>query len=922
MNDKSRFGIVLFIFFLSGASALVYEVVWIRSLEILFGSSTSAVATVLAVYMGGLAVGAAFLSRISDRFRVHPFLIYSGLEVGIAVCAVILPYLFPLAGQLYGDNYSVDGPNTAGTALRFGLITLFLLVPTMLMGATFPVMVKGLTAYFPKNQWQKLISSLYGMNTLGAVCGVFLAGFILLRFMGLSQTNLTAVALNLVAAVTALTLWRFGASMAAPDSGTESTPNQMTGVSFPQWTIVVVAFVTGFSALSCEVVWTRVLKLIFAGTTFSVSIMLMSFLAGIGLGSMITSRWKGNAHIRIPLLLVGFGVFTAIGVPLVFKSVEIWGFIIRSLTPDDSSATWGQAVTGRFLLSALIMFVPALMSGAIFPQLATMVSQSVGLGKGMAQRVGSVFAMNTVGGVCGSLATGFLLIPRLGTRGTVLLSAILLISLGIFLLIRTVRPLHWKFGVTAGAAIMVLIYTITSFSGVHYIGKLREWADTQVLFFNEGIGASVIVVQNGTEGQKRLYTNGSFAVGTSLESLQTVGFLGQLPCIFAQQTDDALVIGMGMGVTLASVASHPFTDITCVEIIPGVYDAARNFTEFNDDVLDDPRIRTVVEDGYSYLKWSDQTYDVITCDPIHPAFGSPTLYTREFYELCMDHLNPGGALAQYIPIHQLCREDFQLLVRTFMSVFPNCVVFMGLSHGVLIAREDSVELDVDKLASLFAVTEETAYSSQPPSTLLERIGIYSPAKLLATVALDTEGLREISGPGPINTLNHTRLEFSESRSYGHDTRVENLAMILNHPPDLATLVVQPEAAWPGDMATQVRILQAGRRHLLQGYYNVFNRNQKAALHHARMADVLLDGDMEVMAAVGVNVIVTAHFLHAKAALTQYKELQAKATVDNATERAQLQNIVRISLERALALQPDHRNAKMLLDEVTVLNDSE
>ena len=608
--------LLLVAFFLSGVAGLVYELVWIRSLGFVFGGSTAAVSTVLAAYMSGLAVGSAFLSRLGDRLRLHPFVLYGILEVGIALSALAVPLGVRAAGTLYYGSYGVGGPTTAGVLLRAIAIFAILIVPTCLMGATFPVIVKGATRMVKPGVRQRVVGGLYGLNTIGAALGVFLAGFYMLRFHGARATTLLAVVLNVGAAAIALLIAARSGSVAASGAVVDrKRVKKRTARSYvlPLWAILTTAFVAGFAALSCEVVWSRVLRLMLAGNTFSVSTMLIAFLVGIGLGSLIITSNRRDASPAVPFLLVGFGTFAALAIPLVFKSGDIFASIMRSLTGGGGGATWGQILVGRLGLASVIMLIPALMSGALFPILVSMVSEwrrskgEAGAGEtagdrgyrassgsrdgrlGTAGRVGAVYALNTIGAVFGSLLAGFVLIPTIGTRGTVILAASLLCGLGCFLFLRK-RPTKSPLGavaLTIGVAVVVVV--AVTHRGEYYLGKLAQGGPTRTLYYEEAVGASVIAVEDLGTGHIRLYTDGTFAVDTSFESQQTVAFLGHLPSLFAREHQSALVIGLGMGTTLASVASYPYEEITCVEIVPRVFDAARIFREYNYGVLDDPR---------------------------------------------------------------------------------------------------------------------------------------------------------------------------------------------------------------------------------------------------------------------------------------------------------------------------------------------
>ena len=660
---------------------------------------------------------------------------------------------------------------------------------------------------------------------------------------------------------------------------------------------VAAAFLAGFAALACEVVWSRVLKLVLASSIFSVSTMLMAFLSGIAIGSLVISARKRISPRVIPLLLLGLGAAMAIAIPLIFESSRLFSGISR-VVAGGRAQTWGAILSARFLLAAAIMFVPAALSGALFPCLVHRVAEARRDSRAIGGPVGLVYASNTVGGVLGSLGAGFVLIPLLGTQGAVLLAAALLILMAAYLLHRAHAPREapFSYALLVAAAIVCIVAGVAR-GGDHFLGKLSKGPDTRTLRYEEGVGATVIVVQLGAQGELCLYTNGTFAVDTSPESQQAVAFLGHVPALFderaiaggassaasippspgpargATSAPSALVIGFGMGCTLAAVASHDYADITCVEIVPGVIDAAPMFAEYNSEVYRDPRVRFVVEDGRSYLAGSGRTFDLITCDPIHPAFGSPALYTREYFELCRAHLSPDGVIAQYLPLHQLAPEDFRLLLRTFASVFPQCAVFLAVSHGVIIGSPAPLALDLAALDRIFSAASDAEAARRGPVAreLLVRAGIASSAKLLSCLALDSRGVAALAGSGPLNTDDHPVLEFSESRSYGKDTRSANLAAFLAIEPDPESLLAAQAAPLDAGFSRALGQAVQGRRHLLASLLAHGRGDDAKALEEIRLADQAWPDDPDIVG-LGGDALGYSYFVYAQRLFDSWRKV--------------------------------------------------
>lgn len=921
--------LVLIAFFFSGTSALIYQLSWIRLIELAFGSSTAAVSTVLAAFMGGLALGAAIVPRWNARRRWHPLVLFALLEIGIALLSRIVPLGIRGAEALYATQYGIDGPEPTAVLLRLLLALAVLVAPTLLMGATFPVLV-GAARRTRHEAWRGAIGTLYGINTFGAVLGVTAAGFWLLARFGLAQTLWIACGLNVVSALLVLAGRRRVGGLeeprargadrsltAARQTGTPSA-GRRTGFSLPPAAVLVAVFLTGFTALAGEVVWSRVLRLSVAGTIYSVTIMLVAFLCGIAGGGLAASGRGARARRWIPALLMAMGVATVATIPLIFSGVRI----LSAVADLFGGGTWTGMVLARLGVAAAVMFVPAFLSGLLFPLLVAARGAGDTDGDATARAAGEVYAVNTIGGVAGSLAAGFLLIPTLGTQGTVAVAAAALLLLGTVLFVRQ-APLRlgWRLAL-AGAAILTALLVGRSHAGQFYLGKIADRERVRVLHYEEGIGASVIAVEDLETGHLRLFTNGTFAVDTSFESQQTVALLGHLPALLAGKRERALVIGFGMGTTPAAVAAHPFREIACVEIIPGVFDVAGLFSAYNHDVLTDPRVRTVVDDGRAYLSALDRRYDVITCDPIHPAFGSPALYTREYYELCRSRLSPHGVMVQYLPLHQLSNDDFRLLMATFADAFPHSAAFLAVAHGVLVGSPNALVFDPERVRARLAgegvrdPQEAAVVSDVPtPGAELARVGIDSAAKLLACLALDTATIARIPPPPVLNADDRPRLEFSEARSYGRNTRIENLEFLLARPPELTGLLppaAREESASAGFLARAERA-QRARRHLLESMLHHARDEMRAALEAIRRADQVRPQDLEIET-LGGTALPHAHLMQAERILRRLAAGPdpSAAPPDAAAREAPPDSIVfqevagaRAAIERARELAPEH-----------------
>jgi spermidine synthase len=809
------------LFLLSGAAGLIYEVVWIRLLVSVFGATVLAISTVLAAFMGGLALGSYLFGRMADRTS-RPLAVFSALQIGIGLVSLAVPLLVSLAERAYPGLPDAFRHNFWLLSLaRFGWCGLIILAPTTLMGGTLPVLSKWVTA-----RGQTVgsgVGSLYAVNTFGAVLGTLSGGFYLIPTIGLSSSIGVAAAANVAVGLIALAVARSAggdtaASAAGPGRGSLSASKAglLTHESqeIPTRLILVLFAVIGFCSLSYEVLWTRVLVVFVPSTTFAFTTMLSTFLIGIAVGSSITSRFADR--LRSPAMALGL-IESGIAVTALasLTSFTYLGSIASPLT--GTAASWGRTLSVEFLLPAIIMIVPALLMGAAFPIVARIrVADPAAAGTG----IGSIYASNTIGSIVGSFVTGFVLIPVIGIQASVVAAACgnLAVAMVAFGRSRAAfRPRAvWAGAAVAGAAVMIAVAPFGRPVAISPGTGEFESSKQEVVFYKEGITSSVTVTESPGGDVSGFFVDRWLVVGTTYDAVKTVRLLGHLPIAAADQARDVAVIGYGMGMTTWTLALHDEVDsLDVVELSEGVVEGSKFFSDVNHNVLEDPRVTLHVDDGRNFLLMSRKRFDVISCDPIHPAGGSGALYTSDFFQLARDHLKPGGAMVQYLPFHKMSLFDFKMLIRTFQSVFPNTTVWDGGGHGVLLGTVGPTVFDVNRLALM--VDENPALTSA-----LADLGLADPANLLSCLMLDPESAAEFAGDGPINSDNLPVIEFSEPRSQGRDTRAENLMAIAHYSPsplvlaegDVATL----EALRPRlERATRVRrtlataLLESSRR---------------------------------------------------------------------------------------------------------------
>ncbi|HVN37820.1 MAG TPA: fused MFS/spermidine synthase [Myxococcota bacterium] len=767
------------LFFASGATALVYQVVWVRSLSLILGASHLAVSIVLAAFMAGLALGAVSIGRrISGSAR--PLRIYASLELGIALCALALPWGLAGVQRAYvGIAQALEdesGGATAAALVRALLAFGSLVIPTFLMGGTLPVLVAALVRR--RSELHARLASLYAINTAGAAAGAALGGFVLLPALGVRHSELVAAAGNVAIGVVAL-LWdrvRAGAPDTAEtaiettgDAGTRPSPDEdVSGLRL----VFASTAVCGFGALALEVLWSRAISVVIGSNVYSFTVMLVAFLCGIALGSAI----HGALPRRLPI-----GAHFALLAAAIAASTLAVSFAIPRL-PElvawrPIATTAGFDSWTALGLCFLVMLVPCVLHGMAFPLAGEARAK---LEARTARSVGDLVGLNTAGSIAGSLAAGFVLIPGLGMQRSLLGISALYASAAIGIATaaltrgRAPRPLAALSALAAVAAVWVGVFSLRPWD-TRMIGAFRNnesvdlqragergdagFSDTTVLYYREGRGSTVSVVEDSAS-VRRLQIDGKVVASDAASDLRHEVLLGHLPVLAHPAPRSALVVGLGAGVTLGAVAAHPeLESITVVEIEPAVAPASRLFAHVQRDPLADPRVHLVLQDGRNYLLATSRRFDVITADPIHPwVRGSGYLYTTEYYELARAHLAEGGVMCQWLPLYQLSPDDLRAAVGAFVDVFPDATLWSTPADAVLIGTTRPLRIELPDWRRRLAspkVHEELA-----------RVGLSDLLSLIAEFTSTADGMRRFAEGARRNTDDNVFLEFSSPRQMG------------------------------------------------------------------------------------------------------------------------------------------------------------
>jgi len=736
--------LLLALFFASGVSALVYEVVWIRILSLTLSITVYALTTVLCAFMAGLAVGAGLGSRIADRVR-HPLRAFGIAELGIAASGLAVPALLFGLGPAYlwlHDALGGDGP--AFFAGRFLLAFAILLVPATLMGVTLPLLSRAFVDRL--DLVGNRAGLLYGINTLGAVVGCILAGFVFVPQLGLQTSSALAASLNLLVGFGAFALaGRFAVEPARREAGS-GTP--LSG----QARLAALAFgVSGFTAMGYEVLWSRALIHFTHNSTYAYTAMLATFLTGISLGSALCSRFADKA--RLPLLGLGL-VQLAVGVSVIAALRIYMNF--ETLVPAlgeriGGLGSWSHVVALIFSEAALTMLATTLLLGCMFPFVARAVVDSLDV---VGRRIGTAYVVNTLGSIAGAALVGFVVLPALGVRGAFLALVLVNLALGAVLALasaprRISLPLAGLAVTAAVAAFLLIPARVFEQPFLDRFGILR--------LYREEVTDTVMVTEAEDGSRMIRYADGRGTAGTI--TLPEDRTYAHIPMLLHPNPKRVLQIGFGVGHTLSSVAQYPVESLTCVELSPGVLEAAPFFSETNRDVLADPRVGLVINDGRNFLTTSRERYDVIRLDPpeLHTA-GVVNLYTREFYELARDHLAEGGVFSIWVNNVMTPEDALWMLVRTIQDVFPYVSVWHGPAMFSWVIN-GSLEPHAPDLRMLEARFADPAVRAD-----LATIPIRDPYHFLSHFVGSGEQLAPMWQGHPLVEDDHTRLDFSVPRS--------------------------------------------------------------------------------------------------------------------------------------------------------------
>ena len=760
VQDTSRqyLPVMLLLFVGSGCAALIYEIVWFQLLQLVIGSSAVSLGVLLGTFMGGMCLGSYLLPRYIDS-RQHPLRVYAMLELGIGAMGLILLFGMPIVNTIYT---AIGGSGFAGVLFRGLVASVCLLPPTLMMGATLPAMARYVETSPKGVSW---LGFFYGGNIGGAVIGALLAGLYLLRVFDMDITTYVAVLINVTVAslgfiLAKLTPYEPAAASSAPIERAE-------GSRLVYYAIAI----SGMTALSAEVLWTRLLSLLFGATVYTFSLILAVFLVGLGIGSSVGSMIaRETTRPRVALgwcqmLLCGAMAWAAYQLCV---SMPYWP-INPSILLDPTQNFWANFQLD--LARCFWVVLPgAVLWGASFPLALASVAKP---GQDPARLVGGVYAANTVGAIIGSLGASLLFVIWLHTQHTQQLLIVLSAISALLMLAPAVAgegskgSFQWAGTIalvlaTGGAGLLARYVPDVPGLLVAYGRYSATWVGlSNIIYVGEGLNAFVAVSELPS-GVRNYHNAGKVQASSEPQDMRLQRMLGHMTHLIPEHPSNVLVIGCGAGVTAGAVSIGPTVQhVTIAEIEPLVPSTVSTyFAQHNYNVVNNPKVTVHVDDARHFLLTTKERFDAVTSDPLDPwVKGAATLYTKEFFDVVKQHLNPGGVVTLFVQLYESNTEAVKSEIGTFFEAFPNGVIWGNTNNGqgydlVVMGQVEPTKIDLDAMQ---AKLESPQYGQVMQS--LHEIGFNSAIDLFSTYAGNKSDLTAWLKDVQINHDRNLRLQY-------------------------------------------------------------------------------------------------------------------------------------------------------------------
>jgi spermidine synthase len=698
---RSRFTLVATLFLVSGATGLLYEVAFSKLLAYVFGATAYAVSTVLSAFMAGLALGAHFGGRNAAKVG-RPLMAYGALEMVVGAVCALSPAALSLLTQAYvALARAAPGSLAIVTLARAALTALVVLVPTVAMGATLPLLSRVVAGVREGSGSAGRLAGLYAINTAGGAAGALASAYAILPALGVRGTMKAAALANVAIGAIAFFTGRAGAPEAPHPTRVEDAPeaegapvDHAEHDAGPESLLLGLAFASGFLVFAAEVVETHLLALLIGNSAYAFGLMLAVFLVCLAVGAARAPAFaKKHGAGALGRGLAAAALSLAITLPLWDQLPRVFTFAGKHV------ASWEGREACRALAAFAILALPTLWMGTTFPLLL----QRIAGRPDVAARVGGLTVANTLGTIAGSILTGYALLPALGSQGALRLVAVAF-ALAALAAARGQATERRRSLIVGGAAVAVALLLprwdmarMTSGANVYFTtGPPPD----SIEMVREDVHGGVTTVARRA-GISTMYTNGKFQ-GDDGPEMPAQRRFAHFPSLFVRSFDRALVIGLGTGTTLGTIASYPWKRVDVAEISPSIVEASRRFFAPQTlGALDDPRVHLDLNDGRNVLLVASEPYDLVTIELTSVWFaGASSLYSREFYDLVRARLAKGGVLQQWVQLHHIRRRELASIVHTLRGVFPHVALFVGGEQGILVSSEAPLVASTAHLAEL------------------------------------------------------------------------------------------------------------------------------------------------------------------------------------------------------------------------------
>jgi spermidine synthase len=771
LNPISRTWVFLF-FFISGATGLIYEVVWTRLLTLVMGNTHYSIATVLTAFMGGLALGSYAGGKVIDRF-FNPLALYALLEGAIGFYCLAIPGIIDWAFPLFKSIYLNSGSSyTEASFYRFLICGSILLIPTTFMGATLPILSKFVSG--EPGLIGRDVGTLYAVNTFGAVFGAATSAYVFMRLLGLSATIQLAAGLNIGIAVVIFLVFRPGWNRPVQSTQEPLQGEEMEGASM-LWRerFILLAFgISGFCALVYQLTWNRILSLLLGSSVYAFSLILSIFILGLALGTVFFARRVTRMRDLVKvfgLLQIGIGISALAALPFFGEIPFVNRWVYQNWNIDFATVQ-----LSNLLIIFSLLFLPTFFMGGQFPIVVKLLTRELSK---LGSDVGRVYASNTVGTIVGSFVGGFFLIPILGIQNSILTAVFInvLLAGGLLSLSKSLTTSMKFYGFPV--ILLVCLWggysmsawdkaVISSGSFMPYRIKDLKQAEegaNKILFYKEGTHTTV-TTELAVSGNIFLRVNGKTDASLALD-MRTQLLSGYLPMFFQSNPESVLVIGQGSGITLGAVEQFPAVkELDLVEISPAVIEGSQFFGPFNHQALGDDRLTTILEDGRNHVALSDKKYDVIISEPSNPWIsGVGALFTVDFFHLLKDRLAENGVACIWVHTN-MSPASFKSITRSFSTVFPHVTMWESIvgDDYLLIGSAKEYGLPFERVNEL--LRKESIGKD------LKRIGIHNVRDLFSLMIMSRDNILRFSGEAPIHTDDNSLLEFNAPKYIYKDDR--------------------------------------------------------------------------------------------------------------------------------------------------------